>query len=159
MEKTTVDKLKYTTLAVGVGGLYFRRCPDRVPESDDGILSPCDGEVIKIEGQTLHSHLTLFDVHCQRAPVSGTVVRTSEADMDILSDIGIVNVHLYQGQVFKDFRLVIDVKPGDILARGDKVSHIWFGSRVTITIPDGYHYAAQVGDVIHGGKEIIARRG
>lgn len=79
--------------------------------------------------------------------------------MDILGDMGIVNVHLYQGKYFKDFRLEIDVKEGDIVARGDKVSHIWFGSGVTVTVPQGYHLTSEVGDILSGGKSVIARRG
>ena len=156
MTPTTMDKLKCTVIATAVGAAYFRRCPKRAPDGPGRILSPCDGEVIKIDGQTIHSHLTVFDVHCQKAPVSGTVVRTSGEDMDIQSDIGIANVHLYQGPIFKDFRLVIDVKPGDVVTRGDKVSHIWFGSRVTMTIPHGWRYVVGIGDRITGGKDIIA---
>ena len=154
-----IDKLKYYAITLGVGAAYFRRCPKRVPDDVDGILSPCDGVVERIEGQTLHSWLNLFDVHCQKSPIDGTVVRTSGEDMDILGDMGIVNVHLYQGKYFKDFRLEIDVKEGDIVARGDKVSHIWFGSGVTVTVPQGYHLTSEVGDILSGGKSVIARRG
>jgi len=59
---------------------YFFRNPKRsIPDDPDVIVSPADGKVIRLERQgdqwNLSIFLSIFDVHVNRAPIEGTIVR------------------------------------------------------------------------------------
>jgi len=144
---------EYILAGVVAGLLYFRRCPPRTPDGD-GILSPSDGVVIGMEGQSALMFLSITDVHCQRAPTAATITDTTKDTMTF-SD-GMI-VALRQGPMFRDFRLVIDVAPGQHVERGQKISHIWFGSHVRITLPAEKKFTIKLGDLVWGGQTVIAK--
>ena len=53
-------------------------------------------------------------------------------------------------------RIVCYVKPGDRVVRGQRIGMIHFGSRVEVTIPEGYQQYVNIGDRVRAGESIIA---
>jgi phosphatidylserine decarboxylase len=58
-------------------------------------------------------------------------------------------------------RIVCTAKVGDLFERGQRFGMIKFGSRTELYIPRSLapHAAVKVGQMVHGGKDIIARLG
>ena len=121
--------------------------------------------------------MSVFDVHINRAPVGGTVRRViyipgkfMNADLDKASEenerqhiliertdglsIGFTQI---AGLVAR--RIVPFVKPGDIIAIGQRVGLIRFGSRVDIYLPSGTDPKVLMGQRIVGGETVIAEIG
>jgi phosphatidylserine decarboxylase len=57
-------------------------------------------------------------------------------------------------------RIVCPLRPGDVLARGQKIGMIKLGSRTELILPDeaDLHIAVKVGDRVRAGRSIMARR-
>ena len=182
------------------GVLAFFRDPERVvPQGDDLIVSPADGQVSLIlqvpppaelraqdgDGPGLGTEpvtrvsifMSVFDVHINRAPVAGTVRRAVylpgkflNADLDKASDenerqhiliersdgrpIGCTQI---AGLVAR--RIVPFVKPGDIVAAGQRIGLIRFGSRVDVYLPAGTSSQVLLGQRTIAGETILARLG
>lgn len=121
--------------------------------------------------------MSVFDVHINRAPVGGTVRRLIyipgkflNADLDKASDdnerqhilieradgvaIGFTQI---AGLVAR--RIVPFVKPGDILAAGQRVGLIRFGSRVDVYLPEGTEPSILLGQKVVAGETILAEIG
>jgi len=56
-------------------------------------------------------------------------------------------------------RIVPFVKPGDILAAGQRVGLIRFGSRVDVYLPDGTEPAVLLGQKVVAGETVLAHLG
>jgi phosphatidylserine decarboxylase len=54
-------------------------------------------------------------------------------------------------------RIVFNYKPGDVLARGQRVGLIKFGSRTDVIFPQPAELHVKVGDRVAGGATILAR--
>ncbi len=174
----------------------FFRDPVRVtPIDEDLIIAPADGLVTLIRdvpppkemagpqglGDELLTRVSIFmsvfDVHINRAPVSGTirnVVYISgkfvNADLDKASDenerqhillecrsgrrIGMTQI---AGLVAR--RIVPFVKPGDMVVGGQRIGLIRFGSRVDIYLPAGTAPQIVLGQRAVAGETVIARIG
>lgn len=149
---------------------YFFRDPTRVTLVEPGILvSPADGRVSRIEPAMPPAELGLsaepmlrisvfmsvFDVHVNRAPLSGRLVRVAykaglflNADLDKASEdnerngliietadgqrIGVVQI---AGLVAR--RIVSFVKEGESVEIGQRFGLIRFGSRLDVYLPEG----------------------
>lgn len=121
--------------------------------------------------------MSVFDVHINRTPVGGTVRRVVyipgrfiSAELDKASDenerqhllversdglkIGFTQI---AGLVAR--RIVPFVKPGDILAKGQRIGLIRFGSRVDVYLPAGTDPAVMIGQTVIAGETIIAAIG
>ncbi|PLK23953.1 phosphatidylserine decarboxylase family protein [Porphyrobacter sp. TH134] len=121
--------------------------------------------------------MSVFDVHINRTPVGGTVRRVvyipgrfMNADLDKASDenerqhiliertdglkIGFTQI---AGLVAR--RIVPFVKPGDMLAKGQRVGLIRFGSRVDVYLPAGTDPAVMIGQTVIAGETVIAEVG
>ena len=118
-----------------------------------GIVSPADGTVREIdEGRRLVSiYLALRNVHVTRAPAQGIVeaiklspgthapafsrrtLGNERAELALSSDLGQITVVEITGAVAR--RIVLYVKAGQSLAKGQKLGLIRFGSRVDVTLP------------------------
>jgi len=119
----------------------------------------------------------VFDVHINRAPIAGTIRRVVyisgkflNADLDKASEenerqhilvegpdgtrIGFTQI---AGLVAR--RIVPFVKPGDIVAAGQRVGLIRFGSRVDVYLPAGTQPAVILGQRTLAGETLIARIG
>jgi phosphatidylserine decarboxylase len=121
--------------------------------------------------------MSVFDVHINRAPIGGTVRRVIyipgkflSADLDkaseenerqhILIDRGdgiAIGFTQIAGLIAR--RIVPFVKPGDILAAGQRVGLIRFGSRVDVYLPVGTEPRVVLGQKIVAGETVLAELG
>lgn len=188
-------------LALTGGVFAFFRDPERVvPQADDFIVSPADGMVSLItevdppaelmgddgtggmglapgKVTRISIFMSVFDVHINRAPISGTVRRLvyipgkfMNADLDKASEenerqhiliergdgvaVGFTQI---AGLVAR--RIVPFVKPGDMLAAGQRVGLIRFGSRVDVYLPAGTDPKVLIGQKMIAGETILAEIG
>jgi phosphatidylserine decarboxylase len=120
--------------------------------------------------------LSVFDVHVQNAPVGGKIVHLRHHPGEFLNAIktesaahnenallGIesseragekIGVRLIAGLIAR--RIVPWVAVGDVLARGERISLIQFGSRVDLYLPRTAFIKVQLGDKVVGGQTIMA---
>lgn len=121
--------------------------------------------------------MSVFDVHINRAPVAGTVHRVVyvpgkfvNADLDKASEenerqhlliertdglaIGFTQI---AGLIAR--RIVPFVKPGDTVAKGQRVGLIRFGSRVDVYLPAGTEPKVLMGQKIIAGETVLAEVG
>jgi len=121
--------------------------------------------------------MSVFDVHINRAPIGGTVRRVVyipgkflNADLDKASDenerqhiliergdglkLGFTQI---AGLVAR--RIVPFVKPGDMVAKGQRVGLIRFGSRVDVYLPAGTDPKVMIGQTIVAGETVLAEIG
>jgi phosphatidylserine decarboxylase len=121
--------------------------------------------------------MSAFDVHINRAPVAGTVKRAvyipgkfMNADLDKASDenerqhlliekadgsrLGFTQI---AGLVAR--RIVPFVKPGDIVAAGQRIGLIRFGSRVDVYLPAGTDSKVLVGQRVVAAETVLAEVG
>jgi phosphatidylserine decarboxylase len=178
-------------LVAWAGVLMFFRDPERHAECGDAdLLSPADGIVADVgeveEGGFLHGRATrigvfmsVFDVHVNRAPVSGTVRWTSHHPgkfHDARSEASLrENEHCFVGLEMGDGRrvlvnqvagfvarrIVCGVSDGDALERGERFGMIKFGSRVELYLPatDEHNVTVEPGDRVRAGLTVVARWG
>jgi phosphatidylserine decarboxylase len=166
--------------------LQFFRDPTRAIPSGIGlIVSPGDGKVTETalietpdgERQRISIFLSVFNVHVNRAPISGILSRVDykkglylNAMNPDSADRNEQNVVTVRGQgkdegievVFKQIagllarRIVFNFKAGDRVERGQRVGLIKFGSRVDVIIPDDAFLRVKVGDKVKGGATVLA---
>ncbi len=121
--------------------------------------------------------MSVFDVHINRTPVGGRVRRVvyipgrfMNAELDKASEenerqhiliergdglkIGFTQI---AGLVAR--RIVPFVKPGDIVAKGQRVGLIRFGSRVDVYLPAGTDPRVMIGQTVIAGETVIAEIG
>jgi phosphatidylserine decarboxylase len=157
---------------------YFFRNPHReIPADPNLVVSPADGKVIKVtsrEGATRVSiFLSVFDVHVNRAPIGGRLVRQvyvpgrfhlaydDRASVEnerlelTIEDERSIAFTLIAGLVAR--RIVPWKKEGDVVGKGDRIALIRFGSRVDIDLPAGCEVLVEQGDRLRGGSSGIAR--
>ncbi len=176
--------------------LAFFRDPVRsVPQGDDLVISPADGLVTQIASllpppemagpdglgsaplTRVSIFMSVFDVHINRTPISGTVKQVVyiagkflNADLDKASEdnerqhilversdgvrIGFTQI---AGLIAR--RIVPFVKPGDMVAAGQRIGLIRFGSRVDVWLPAGTAPSVALGQRTLAGETIIARLG
>jgi len=198
--------LSWETLAwplafLTIGVLAFFRDPKRVVPQDEAlVIAPADGMVTLITQVAPPSELqiddgsgsagmaaepvtrisifmSVFDVHINRSPISGTVRRVVyipgkfvNADLDKASEdnerqhilversdglqIGFTQI---AGLVAR--RIVPFVKPGDTVAKGQRVGLIRFGSRVDVYLPAGTEPKVLKGQKIIAGETVLAEIG
>ncbi len=121
--------------------------------------------------------MSVFDVHINRAPVGGTVRRVIyipgkflNAGLDkaseenerqhVLIDRGdglVIGLTQIAGLIAR--RIVPFVKPGDILAAGQRIGLIRFGSRVDVYLPAGTEPKVLMGQKTIAGETVIAEVG
>ncbi|MEM6909317.1 MAG: phosphatidylserine decarboxylase [Pseudomonadota bacterium] len=160
--------------ADGLVSLITRVEPPAELQVDDGSGHPGlpAGPVTRIS-----IFMSVFDVHINRAPIAGTVRRLVyipgkfvNADLDKASEenerqhiliersdglaIGFTQI---AGLIAR--RIVPFVKPGDTLAKGQRVGLIRFGSRVDVYLPAGTEPSVLMGQKIIAGETILAQRG
>jgi phosphatidylserine decarboxylase len=166
---------------LGVFFLWFFRDPERpIPDGPGVVVSPADGKVTAVtqfsdagrQKQRISIFLNVFDVHVNRAPISGTITgllyqkgkfgNAMSATSCDTNEQNIVSVN-GQGQsvVFKQIagllarRIVFKPKTGDELVRGQRVGLIKFGSRVDVILDAAVELRVKVGDRVAGGSSIL----
>ncbi|MBN2126602.1 MAG: phosphatidylserine decarboxylase family protein [Deltaproteobacteria bacterium] len=180
------------TPAGGLTGLltlftvYFFRDPDRSPpQRDKAVLSPADGKVIRIDrlrdrtnplgapAVKVSIFMSLFDVHVNRIPLSGTISETSyhpgrffSANLDKASSENESNrmtIQAMDGQRVTTVqiagmiarRIVCRVKVGDEVVAGERFGLIRFGSRLDVYFPEGARVTARLRSRVKAGKSIL----
>jgi phosphatidylserine decarboxylase len=171
---------------------YFFRDPPRVtPVGEDLVVSPADGVVQAVMprrpptelelGDTpltcISIFLNIFDVHINRAPVGGRIVKLAyhpgkflAAADDKASDENerqSFRIETAHGQVFGLVqiaglvarRIVRFVEQGEVAAAGERVGLIRFGSRCDVYLPDGIVPLVLVGQRSVAGETVLADRG
>ncbi len=143
-------------------------------QGDDGtgVIGLPEGKVTRIS-----IFMSVFDVHINRAPIGGVVRRLiyipgkfMNADLDKASDenerqhilmergdgvaIGFTQI---AGLVAR--RIVPFVKPGDMVAVGQRVGLIRFGSRVDVYLPAGTDAKVLIGQKMIAGETVLAEIG
>jgi len=167
---------------------YFFRNPRReIPNLQNIILSPADGRVIHVgeceedrflkeKALKVSIFMSLFDVHLNRAPISGKVLDRSylpgrylvasrekssllnEQNAVILETEDRLKILLIQIAGFVARRIVCYAKAGDLLRRGEIFGLIRFGSRVDLYLPPEVKPIVRVGQHVKGGESIIGYR-
>ena len=174
-----------TALALLV--FYFFRDPERqIPEEPGLVLAPGDGKVIEIvdvdepsffEGpcRRISIFLSIFNVHVQRAPVSGSVVHRAynpggfavawhpkaseeneQSSIGVMTDSGRLLVRQIAGLIAR--RIITYPQEGQTLEHGERIGLIRFGSRVDLFIPLEWPVECAVGDRAVGGTTVMARQ-
>ncbi len=166
--------------------LYFFRDPERsIPVEKNAIVSPADGKVIVIRKVKENAYLkgpttqvsifmSIFDVHVNRIPMSGTVgyfkyypgkflpaYREKASTDNEQTVIGIEN----NGTkiLFKQIagiiarRVVCHVREGFHVTKGKRFGMIKFGSRVDIFLPENVEVNVKLNQKVKGGESIIGK--
>jgi phosphatidylserine decarboxylase len=158
---------------------WFFRDPERVVRRDEGaILAPGDGtvRVIHKEGRanTIEIFLALWNVHIQRAPVTGTVVsRTYRKGAYLMAyDDGAGTRNTRCTTVFRAARGRVEMvqvagwaarkvecwlAPGQRIGQGERMGIIHMGSQVRVTLPASAKILVKPGDRVAGGLTPVAR--
>jgi phosphatidylserine decarboxylase len=151
--------------------LFFHRDPDRLPRGE-GMISPADGRIIQASKRGFTIFMGPSDVHVNRAPLDGVVrkteyikgghfpaflVRASKNQQNRITletSDGDVELRQITGTLVRE--IVCYVRPGDRVARGERIGMIRFGSRVEVTMPEGYETRVNMGDKVRAGETVIA---
>lgn len=178
--------------ALGAGllmfSLYFFRDPERVVPADTGVLlSPADGTIVdirdvdepnymKTKARRVSIFMSVFNVHVNRAPLSGTVEyirynpgkfisafhdKASEENESIFAGIRSenpevrVSVNFIAGLIAR--RIVFYKQLRDRVSQGERINMIRFGSRVDLYCPLDSAVQVQRGDAVTAGVTVIAR--
>jgi phosphatidylserine decarboxylase len=180
---TIVPASLLTLLAAFV--FYFFRDPERVlPSGEGGVISPGDGKIIEIrevdepsfvEGvcRRITIFLSVFNVHVQRAPISGDVAhreyrpgeyavawhpkaseKNEQSSLGLIARGHRVLVRQIAGLIAR--RIVTYPEQGDHVERGERIGLIRFGSRVDLFIPLAWSLECAVGDKVAGGSTVLA---
>jgi phosphatidylserine decarboxylase len=168
---------------------YFFRDPPRVTPVRDGlVVAPGDGLVAAMkmvrppmelglgpqERLRISIFLSVLDVHVNRSPVSGTIVRSShvpgifvnaaKADASEVNERRATVIRLRDGTEIAVVqiagliarRIVPFVAEGDNLTVGQRIGLIRFGSRLDVYLPPGHHAQVALGQYAVGGETVLA---
>jgi phosphatidylserine decarboxylase len=177
----------WSFLILAIFAVFFFRNPEPlIPPGEELVVAPGQGRIIQIvemeepvflkgPATRISIFLSVFDVHVQRAPVSGRVhyrhyrpgkylaawnpkasEENEQASVGITSSGGSrVLVRQIAGLVAR--RVVTDPREGDAVSRGERIGLIRFGSRVDLFIPPGWEVACREGDRVRVGETVLAR--
>lgn len=184
-----VDPLFWIGLALTIWCALFFRDPVRVtPAAPSLVVSPADGRISSV-GQAVPPRelglgetpltrvcvfMNVFDVHVNRAPVTGRIVRIAykagkflNAELDKASednernglvieraDGRVVGVVQIAGLIAR--RILSFVREGETLSVGDRFGLIRFGSRVDVYLPAGATVLVAEGQRAVAGETVLA---
>ncbi len=173
--------------AASVFVLWFFRNPEpAVPGDAALVVAPGHGKVIRVEdvdeptflqgpARKISIFLSVFDIHVQRAPVSGSVEHkvyrpgayavawadkasddNEQSSLGIAAEHGRILVRQIAGLVAR--RIITDPDVGDRVERGRRFGLIRFGSRVDVFMPPHWEVLCAVGDRVRVGSSVLARQ-
>jgi phosphatidylserine decarboxylase len=166
--------------------IFFFRDPQRkIPQEENLILAPADGRVLGLEnfenypfidssGTKLSIFLSLWDVHINRAPISGKVTSlkynpgnfnpafkkkaSSENEQnEIWLENDKVKLVLKQIAGILARRIVCHLKEGNEVKAGQRFGMIKFGSRVDIFLPEKVKIEVALNQKVKAGETVIGR--
>jgi phosphatidylserine decarboxylase len=164
--------------------LFFFRDPDRkVPKGEGTVVSPADGRVLTVEKDVsiadipgnwirISIYLSLWNVHINRIPVSGTVVSIRytpgrffpafTANAGARNENNLIRIHGVRGDIFVRQiagivarRIVCRIQEGDRVHKGERMGIIRFGSRTELYLPIGATVSVEPGSHVKGGTTIL----
>lgn len=165
--------------------VQFFRNPNRIPElNENSILSPADGKVVVIE-RTIEPEyfkderlmisvfMSLWNVHVNRYPVSGSVcyfkyhkgtyliARNPKSSLENERTTVVIedrNRKILFRQIagIVARRIVWYMEPGDEVIQGSQCGFIKFGSRVDLFLPVDTKLRIQIGDTVKAGITVLA---
>jgi len=161
---------------------YFFRDPERVIPADAGaIVSPADGRVVVVTdeenagrpGKRISIFLAIWNVHVNRSPAAGIITKmnyfpgkfsaamrecaSTDNEQNVITlatDAGEVIFKQIAGLIAR--RVVCWKKPGDRVARGERIGLVRFGSRADLWLPRDSELLIKIGDHVAGGSSIVA---
>lgn len=170
-------KVALALAATAASVAAFLRDPDREPSATADALAPADGRVVDITRDDRRLEITIFlalwHVHVQRAPLAGRVERVvvteggfkpalfaDAADnhrqtLFMSTDWGPCEVDLIAGLIAR--RIVRWVQPGEVVAAGQRLGMIKFGSRVVLRLPAACTPLVSVGQEVRAALTPVAR--
>jgi phosphatidylserine decarboxylase len=168
---------------------YFFRDPDRVTPLREGlVIAPADGRITQVEDvlppvelglgddrrTRISIFLSIFDVHINRAPVPGRIVRSlyvpgaffnaalDKASEDnerralVIATTGGIEIAVVQIAGLIARRIVTFVGEGDAVGVGQRIGLIRFGSRVDVYLPPGRSPLVASGQRAIAGETVLA---
>jgi len=169
--------------------VYFFRDPDRVTPLRDGlVIAPADGRIIaiqrvrppmelglgEVERVRISTFLSVFDVHVNRSPVAGRIVRSlyvpgaflnaavdkaseqNERRALIIEALTGEEVAVVQIAGLVARRIVTFAGEGDTVGVGQRFGLIRFGSRVDVYLPVGKTPLVAIGQRAIAGETVLA---
>lgn len=144
-----VKKYYYIPIIIFFLMIIFYRDYNVNPTSDDYIMSPADGKVIKVTDNEVNIFLNVHNIHVQKSPIQGKITNidynqgsfnpagmleksedNEQMIFTIQGDNKQVKVSLIAGVLVR--RIHSFVKVGDSVKQGQNLGMIKFGSRVDI---------------------------
>ena len=169
--------------------LNFFRDPHRAGSTEPvDVLSPADGTVVQIKDisdgevwpgltKQVSIFMSVFDVHVNRAPISGRIVHyrynpgkkiaamSHKSSLENEQNLIVVEDDRGDRVAFKQIagllarRIVFDKKEGDAVQRGERIGMIKFGSRVDVFLPASARIRVNVRDKVKVALSVIAELG
>jgi len=164
---------------------FFRDPPREVPDDPLAVVAPADGRIVAVErardpwlerdALKLSVFMNVFNVHSNRSPVDGEVLRRwyhpgafLNAALDKASAANERNALWLRTRDGQDVtcvqiaglvarRILCDANAGDGLARGQRFGFIRFGSRVDVYLPLDAEVACALGDKVYAAQSVLAR--
>ena len=153
--------------------LCFYRDPYR--EIQDGIVSPADGLVQRVETKSGMIHISIFmglqNVHVNRSPIDGVILSqkyskggnlpafSKDSDKNerlitkLETDIGIFKITQIAGFLVR--RIVSYVAPNSFIQKGERIGLIHFGSRVDLAFESaGMELSIKQGNRVLAGQTL-----
>jgi phosphatidylserine decarboxylase len=164
--------------------LFFFRDPERkAPIGENLILSSADGKVILIKpfenlefiggkGTLVSVFMSVFNVHVNRAPISGKVkyfkynpgkfhpafkdkasLENEQTELGLENERGRIILKQIAGIIAR--RIVCKVKSRDSVKIGERFGMIKFGSRVDLFLPENVDIKVTLNQRVKAGETII----
>lgn len=181
--------LAWLALLLTLWVAFFFRDPDRVTPLREGlVVAPADGRIVGIErgrppqelgfGEAprtrISIHLSVLDVHVNRSPLAGRVVRSlyvpgafynptfdkasddNERRALVIATPSGAEVAVVQIAGVISRRIVTFAGEGDMLGAGQRFGLIRFGSRVDVYLPPGHAAHVAIGQRAVAGETVLA---
>ena len=170
--------------------VYFFRNPERhTPILEDMIIAPADGVVQSVVEATppaelglgdkemlrISIFLNVFNVHVNRVPFSGSVIKiiykpgkfysanAEEASFDNERNSVVIKTASGHEIIFVQVaglvarRIISDLKEGQEVIAGQRYGIIRFGSRVDMYLPEDIEIQSLLGQTMIGGETVLAK--
>ncbi len=160
--------------------LWFFRDPERAIPDGPFAVSPADGKIVAIKNEGAQTRvsifLNVFDVHVNRSPIAGKITEvkyrtgkflvaskpeaTTDNEQNFITVEGANGTRIVFSQIAGLIarRIICYKKAGDIVAAGERVGYIKFGSRVDMFLGPEWSVAVKEGQRVAAGSDVIARR-
>lgn len=142
----------------------------------DQLLSPASGKILRLDADrhTLTIFMHLHNVHVTAAPLAGVVKRirpetgafkpaffrsadfNTKNTIDLSTAFGDVRVVQIAG--FFTRKILCDVRVGQQVQQGERLGKICFGSRVDVSVPEGFALLVTEGTRVRCGQTVLAEK-